>query len=96
MKLPSRIHPSGCSCEDCHRPGHSAPLDRADELTIARVLAGQAVNDSGYELTVTTTTTVAPCGSAADGADKVVVECESRRWDVSRHLMAATSFDPPF
>ncbi|WP_030276540.1 hypothetical protein [Streptomyces sp. NRRL B-24484] len=96
MNFPTRIHPAGCGCEDCHRSGQSVPLDLADESAIARVLAGQAANDSGRALVVSTTTAVAPGEATASSAARVVVECDGRTWDVSCHLMAVTSFHPPF
>ncbi len=96
MNHPHSIHPPGCGCEDCHRPGATVPIDLASEVDIARVLGGRTVNDSGRPLTVVTTTTVGTDGRVTGGADTVVVQCDGRSWSVGAYVLAATSFDPPF
>ncbi|MFJ5927966.1 hypothetical protein ACIQF6_35765 [Kitasatospora sp. NPDC092948] len=96
MNRPTSIHAAGCGCDDCHRPDGSIPLDQADEAAIARLVEGAAANDSGEELEVVMTTTLAPGGAPTGIVGTVVVRWDGRTWDVSRHLLAAVSFGPPF
>ncbi|MEV7776287.1 hypothetical protein [Kitasatospora sp. NPDC086791] len=89
------VHPPGCGCNNCHRDDGSVPLDQADAPTVARMMSGAIRNLTGRDLRVVVTAKLGRDSSDAT-TDRVEVSDGARTWDVTDHLGAALSFDPPF